>query len=459
MGTIAKLALDSSVAMRVRFDGSPPPQQSMYFRGPVLASFDGRQWTPLRSAFSPEMQVPANLQVSGTSFTYSVTLQPNNQPWILLLDATPEKPALTGSNVTMLPTLQWLSDRPVASLIRYKAQSYTNFTHGPMRPVFGLQDYLDLPAGFNPRTLQLAADMRRNPQLAQAKAPELVQAVLERLRTGGYSYTLSPGVFGANTADEFWFDLKVGFCEHIASSFVVLMRALDVPARIVTGYQGGELNPVDGFWTVRQSDAHAWAEVWMAGKGWVRVDPTSAVAPGRTGSLERLEPPANALTQALITVNPKMAVNLRALWDAANNRWNQWVLNYSQDKQFELLKNLGFESPSWQDLSYVLIGIVVFVSLCGAVWALWERSRQDPWLRLLHQAAKQLKRAGIAVKEGATPRQMAEMVKSTPSTVQFADSPLTHWLLKMEQWRYSPHPAKTLAELRREFRQLHWPSS
>ena len=457
VGSIAKLALDSSVALRVRFDGTPPPQHSMYYRGPVLSSFDGRQWTPLRSAFSPEVQVQAHLRVSGAPINYAVTLQPNNQPWILLLDATPEKPLMAGLSASMQPSLQWLANRPINALVRYQAQSYTQFSHGPMRPEVGLQDYLDLPAGFNPRTLQLAADMRRNPQLAQAQAPQLVQAVLERLRTGGYSYTLEPGVFGTHTADEFWFDRKVGFCEHIASSLVLLMRALDVPARVVTGYQGGELNAVDGFWTVRQSDAHAWTEVWMAGQGWVRIDPTSSVAPGRTGTLERLEPPSNAFTQALITVSPKMALNLRAVWDAANNRWNQWVLNYSQDKQFELLKNLGFASPSWQDLSYLLIGIVVMVSLCGAAWTLWERQRQDPWLRLLHAAAHQLHRAGIPSPPQATPRHLAELLKSSRWALQYAESPLTTWLLRMEQWRYGSRQAGTLAALQREFRQLRWP--
>ena len=457
VGSIAKLALDSSVALRVRFDGAPPPQQSMYFRGPVLSSFDGRQWTPLRSAFSPALQLQANLQVTGPSFTYAVTLQPNNQPWILLLDATPEKPAISPFNATQQPSLQWQADRPFTALVRYKAQSYTSFTHGPLRPVVSLQDYLDLPAGFNPRTLQLAADMRRSPQLAQAQAPQLVQAVLDRLRTGGYSYTLEPGIFGTHTADEFWFDRKVGFCEHIASSFVLLMRALDVPARIVTGYQGGELNAVDGFFTVRQSDAHAWAEVWVAGQGWVRIDPTSAVAPGRTGTFARLEPVGNAFTQALITVNPQVAVNLRAMWDAANNRWNQWVLNYSQDKQFELLRNIGFEAPSWQDLSYLLIGIVVIASLCGAVWTLWERSRQDPWLRLLQRAAQQLNHAGIATPPHATPRHLAELLKSAPLAALYPVLPFAEWLLRLEQWRYGQRDAGTLAVLQREFRQLQRP--
>ena len=128
--------------------------------------------------------------------------------------------------------------------------------------------------------------MRRDPRLAAGGPAALVQAALERLRTGGYSYTLEPGVYGEHTADEFWFDRKEGFCEHIASAFVVLMRAMDIPARIVTGYQGGELNAVDGFWVVRQSDAHAWTEVWLAGHGWVRVDPTvgrgARAAPARS---------------------------------------------------------------------------------------------------------------------------------------------------------------------------------
>jgi hypothetical protein len=163
-----------------------------------------------------------------------------------------------------------------------------------------LPEYRELPTGFNPRTLQLALQTcGATRATANADTPALVQGVMDRLRTGGYTYTLTPGVYGQHTADEFWFDRKAGFCEHIASSFVILMRALDVPARIVTGYQGGERNNVDGFWTIRQADAHAWAEVWMPGSGWTRVDPTSAVAPGRTGAFERLRAPQGAVAAAL----------------------------------------------------------------------------------------------------------------------------------------------------------------
>jgi protein-glutamine gamma-glutamyltransferase len=287
-----------------------------------------------------------------------------------------------------------------------------------------------------------------------------VAAVMQRLRTGGYEYTLEPGVFGPNSADEFWFDRKAGFCEHIASSFVLLMRALDVPARIVTGYQGGDINRVDGDWTVRQSDAHAWSEVWIAGQGWVRVDPTSAVAPGRTGTLMRLRPQPNVFSQAINTVSPTLSINLRALWEAANNNWNQWVLNYSQAKQMNLLRNLGFESPSWEDLSYVLIALVVLASLAGAVWTWWDRWHQDPWLRLLHQAQSAMRKRGWAVDDQQTPRQLSALLDTSA-----ADSEATRacaaWLLQLETWRYAPtassQTAPALATLRQQGRRLRWP--
>lgn len=457
VGSIASLALDDSIAMRIRFDGPPPAQSDLYFRGPVLSSFDGREWRALRSSFPARYQLAADVAVQGAPVNYQVTLAANNRPWLIVLDATPTKPEIVGYTPSMAPDLQWLTDQPMGDLVRYRATSYPQFRHGPTRLAVGLQDYVDLPSGFNPRTLQLAADMRRSPELARASTPQLVEAVMQRLRTGGYQYTLEPGVYGTHTADEFWFDRKAGFCEHIASSFVLLMRALDVPARVVTGYQGGQVNGVDGLWTVRQSDAHAWAEVWVAGQGWVRVDPTSAVAPGRTGSFVRLQPPQNVFTQALNTVSPGFAINLRAMWEAANNRWNQWVLNYSQSRQMDLLRNLGFNAPSWEDLSYVLIALIVLASSAGAVWTLWERYHQDPWLRLLHRAQARLRKAGWTVTAQDTPRQLATQLQ-THGADNAQTAALAAWLLRLEAWRYAPQAPATLATLRRECRQLPWPT-
>jgi transglutaminase-like putative cysteine protease len=457
VGSIASLALDDSIAMRIRFDGAAPRQSELYFRGPVLATFDGREWRPLRSGFAPRMQLTANLQVLGEPVNYQVTLEPNFRPWLLLLDASPNRPAVVGFDARMTAELQWRVERPITELLRYQAQSYPDFRHGPAQPMASLQDYLELPVGFNPRTLQLATEMRREPALANADGAQLVTAVLARLRSNGYRYTLEPGVYGQHSADEFWFDRKEGFCEHIASSFVILMRALNLPARIVTGYQGGERNAVDGFWIVRQSDAHAWAEVWLPQRGWVRVDPTSAVAPSRIGSLQRLLAPRGVVTSALLgNVSPEFAMNVRALWDAVNNSWNQSILNYTQSKQLSLLKNIGFASPGWEDLLYLLIGITVLASLSAAAWTLWERSRHDPWLRLLDMAVAHLKKAGVTVTPNSPPRSVAaQLARHTGATEPRAQA-LADWLLRLEAQRYAP-PGKQhsrLATLRDELKHL-----
>ena len=458
VGTIATLALDDSVALRLKFDGAPPPQRDMYLRGPVLSSFDGREWRPARPDFSSRFSVTASLAVSGTPTNYEVTLEKTNRPWLFVLDATPVAPVLPGFQAMMLADLQWMVNKPITELVRYKAQSYTSFRHGPEALVVSLREFVELPPGYNPRTLAQAVKIRNDPQFASAGSAELVDYVMDRLRTGGYTYTLEPGLYGPNTADDFWYERKEGFCEHIASSFVILLRALDVPARVVTGYQGGELNSVDGYWTVRQSDAHAWAEVWYEGRGWVRVDPTSAVAPGRTGSFQRLSVPQGAVAQALSNLNPAFTLQLRATWEAVNNSWNQWVLNYTQGKQLDLLKNVGFQTPSWEDLALVLIAIVVAVSLLGSVWGLWERSQHDPWLKLLGRARKRLAKAGIASTSASTPRELARQVsgKFGASTQAIHD-----WLMQLEQQRYRPASSageQSLRGLRQQFKQLSWPA-
>ncbi len=457
VGTIAELALDGSIAARIKFDDNrAPPQSQLYFRGPVLAQFDGREWTALPTWARSGQAIP-NLRTRGEPVRYEVTLEASQRPWLLTLDAAPRAPEVPGYEVTGTPDLQWFVNRPITDLVRYRAESHPQFQSGPLTRTGGrLQPYLALPTGSNPRTAALAAQMRADPALAGADANAFVQAALQRLRTGGYTYTLEPGVYGNETADEFWFDRKEGFCEHIASAFVVLMRHLQIPARIVTGYQGGELNNVDNYWVVRQSDAHAWAEVWQEGAGWVRVDPTGSVAPGRIGQFQRLTPQPGLLAGAIGVMSPTLVQNLRAAWEAVNNGWNQWVLNYTQSRQLNLLKNIGFEAPSLEDLAYVLLYLLVGASLAGAAWTLWERSRHDPWLRLLGQARARLAKAGLQLPDTAPPRQMAQAADERfgPAAQAVRD-----WLLKLEAQRYAPATPDSLSTLRAEFRRLAWPAA
>ncbi len=464
VGTIAKLALDDSIALRIKFDDKPPAAKDIYLRGPVLASFDGREWLP-----SKNYPANAKLRVSGRPINYEVSLEPNNKPWLFVVDAAATAPSLAGYELRMTPDLQWLSNRPITELVRYKAQSYTQFSYGPQEAEPSLKNYLDLPAGFNPRTLQLAADMKRDVRFVQADAATLANEIMQKLRTGGYEYTLEPGVYGDNTADEFWFDRKTGFCEHIASAFVVLMRALNVPARIVTGYQGGEFNAIDGYWVVRQSDAHAWAEIWQAGKqdgstvgSWIRVDPTSAVSPQRIDSLQRLSAPSSAFGGVMASLwtntvgtgyNPLL--QLRAVWDAVNNSWNQKILNYSEATQLNVLKNLGFTSPSWTDLSYVLITIIVAASLFGIAWTTWDKRQHDPWLRLLSSVRTRLEKTGLTSPASISPRELAGI-----AIHHFGESakPLAAWLIQLEELRYRQHIRNTdIASLKSGLKNIAWP--
>ncbi|MEZ5607949.1 MAG: DUF3488 and transglutaminase-like domain-containing protein [Burkholderiaceae bacterium] len=466
VGNVADLALDDGIALRVRFDGAPPPQRELYFRGPVLSHFDGREWTARGSggdgldvALGPP---PGDLQVSGAPIGYELTLEPSQRPWLLTLDATPQAPALPpGWRARLTPDLQWVASRPVSALLRYRAQSWPQFSYGQTgwdgRLQRQLGAELQLPAGFNPRTLELARELRTSAPDGGPQA--IVQAALQRLRSGGYHYTLEPGVAGRDSADDFWFDTKAGFCEHIASAFVVLLRAAGVPARIVTGFQGGEMNGLDGYWVVRNADAHAWTEVWLAGRGWVRVDPTGAVMPARIGQMQRLRPPPGLMAGAIGTLNPNLLRQLRAGWEAINNRWNQWVLNYTQGRQLDLLRGLGFAQPSWEDLGKVLAGLLTAAALIGAAWARWERTQHDPWLRLLERARQRLRQAGLDAPAHAPPRELARRAAASawPAEPRAA---IARWLLALERQRYAAADrsrAPSVATLRREFRQLRWP--
>jgi protein-glutamine gamma-glutamyltransferase len=477
VGTIANLALDDSIAMRIKFEGKPPAEKDIYLRGPVLSSFDGRLWLPLKAVTQSEPP-SNNLRVTGQAISYEVTQEANNKPWIFALDAAIAAPVLSGHELRMTPDLQWLSNRLITELVRFKAQSFPQFSYGPEKLDTSLQNYVNLPQGYNPRTLQLAAEIQRDAGSNAANTTSLVNIVMQRLRTGGYEYTLEPGVYGENTADEFWFDRKAGFCEHIASSFVVLMRAMNVPARLVTGYQGGEFNAVDGYWVVRQSDAHAWAEVWQAGNSdgsklgsWVRVDPTSAVAPQRIGSLERLTAPRNVFAGAVASLwtstvgssgfNPFL--QMRAVWDAVNNTWNQRILNYTEATQLNLLKNLGFSSPSWTDLSYLLIAIVVAASLLGIAWTLWDRRQHDPWLRLLASTRIRLEKLGLKTSAQISPRELAKLANNRFGV---SAKPLMAWLIKLETLRYAKDDENAISAavkkhnlrlLQNELSTLRWP--
>lgn len=413
MGSVAEVAQDDSVAMRIRFLGPVPPPPAMYFRGPVLGRYDGVEWRPLfRSEYAPLQR--DGLRTDGPGYRYEMTLEPLRLPLLPLLEATTEVEPIDNLPLSRRDDLSWRTQRPVSERLRFTATAHTSFRSGPLKRGDELRDFVQLPAGYNPRTIAWARQLLARPDLAGADAGRLARAVLQHIAAGGFSYTLAPGLYGETnpraTVDEFWLDRKLGFCEHFAAGFVVVMRAMDVPARIVTGYQGTDPVPLDGYYIVRQSAAHAWAEYWQEGVGWVRADPTAAVAPDRIARSTRLIPQPGLVAGAIGSVSPQLLAQMRDAWESVNNRWNQWVLNYSRGQQLDLLKNLGFHAPSWEDLALLLVGSLSTLALLGAGWAWWDRHRQDPWQRQARQLRTALQRLGLAALPHDTPRMLAAQV-------------------------------------------------
>ena len=436
MGSVAELVGDDSIAMRVRFDGATPPPGAMYFRGPVLTRFDGTEWRGATVDTTATPQLATKLRVRGEPVHYEMTLEPLRLASLPLLEATDTPPTIEGRAVVGLSDLQWLVDRPVNERLRFTAQAYTQFAYGPVVSTPALREALELPAGFNPRTLAWAGALRRDPAYAHADAQTLAAMLMNHIRTEKFSYTVAPGRYGRNAVDEFWLDRREGFCEHFASAFVVIMRALDVPARVVIGFQGTDALPVDGYYAVRQSSAHAWAEYWEAGTGWVRADPTAAVAPDRINRGTRLAPPPGLVAGALSNVGPELLARLRDGWEAVNNRWNQWVLNYSRGQQIDILKNLGVSSPSWEDLALLLIGALSSLALAGAAWAWWDRRRVDPWVRQMERLRAALRERGLNSATHDAPRALAARVRAAFGGQGDAVVAL---LDKLERQRYSRH--------------------
>ena len=385
-GSIARLSLSDAIAFRVKFHGDPPRQGRLYWRGPVLSHFDGRTWRPASSHATPDLPYPAPPASSGT-FQYTMTLEPHNRRWLFAL----EHPVRLPFDGLMSDDFRLLSREPVRSRLRYELVSRPELRAGEQESRQTLRDALALPADFNPRARALAAEW----QSADGAPLAVLRQAQAFFRGNGFRYTLEPPLAGRDGIDEFLFDSRRGFCEHFSSAFVFLMRAAGVPARVVTGYQGGEINPVDGFLVVRQADAHAWAEVWLAGQGWIRVDPTAAASPARieaglAAAVPRGEPLPLGLRPGLDWLR-----ELRWGWEAAGNGWNQWILGYNPERQRQLLERMGLPDADWRSLTSLL---AIFTSLLLAAlmaWALRRTEPRDPAQRAWAQLSGKLARVGL----------------------------------------------------------------
>ncbi len=353
-GDISELALSDEVVFRVRFASAPPPAIQRYWRGPVLFDFDGRAWSRRDASFV----LTSPLVPSGRSIDYVLSLEPHRKRWLFALDYATRWNAprsFLSADYALMQT------EPVTRSLDIEIRSDPLAHANALSATMHARD-TRLPAQTNSRTRELAATLR-----AGAESDErYVNAVLKKFRDEPFYYTLTPPLLSTNAVDQFLFQSKRGFCEHYASAFAVLMRDAGIPARVVTGYQGGTYNRYTGSWIVRQSDAHAWNEVWLAGRGWVRIDPTAAVAPERvevgSDSVARTAPAFARWTRM-----PWMA-DARLRIDAVRQWWRDAILSFDQASQMSLLRSLGLREPDARTL------VLVLAITLGAVlaWLGWQ---------------------------------------------------------------------------------------
>jgi transglutaminase-like putative cysteine protease len=419
-GAISRLALSQETAFRVDFEGKLPPPKLRYWRGPVFWHTNGEKWTLLPTTPLVPGRKP---QFEDSFHRYTVTLEPHNQRWVFALDL----PNVIPAELEQTGDFQLLAEAEVTERKQYRLSSGTSYTTGPLNQG-EMKKGLQLPPNPGSRLEQLVKAWKgENPT-----PKRLVEQALHYFRDEPFYYTLNPPVLDGNTVESFMFDTRRGFCEHFATAFVILMRMGGVPARVVTGYQGGQWNSIGRFLEVKQADAHAWAEVWLPESGWTRVDPTAAVAP------ERIEHGVDVETQVALGeirfnladgLATDLGFGLGTVWRKArmvastvDHAWDSWVLAYGTENQGRLFRWLSLSD--WRLLAACLsIGLVVTL-LAAARSILQKRpAHTDPAKRIYQKFTEKLAAHGFTLQTGEGPRSFAERIgKSSPDLGKSAAS-------------------------------------
>lgn len=430
-GDVSELSLSSAIAFRVKFDGEAPPPRERYWRGPVMHQFDGRTWR-----YSGAREARQQIASSGSTYRYRISLEPQRRNWVFALDMVTgwdHARAYRGEDFQL-----YARQSQISVLTSFDLESTPTYvtTSELRKDLRALDTYI--PRNRNTRTIELARQMRDSAGSDEA----FIQSVLTKFGSEEFYYTLEPPALDANAVDDFLFNTRRGFCEHYAAAFTVMARSVGIPARIVTGYQGGEFNPMGGYFIVRQSDAHAWSEVWLEGQGWQRIDPTAAIAP------ERIERGLDAAISAEENVPGRvlrqnaLLSNLRMAWDAANTFWNSQIVEFGEAQQNWLLKKFNIENPR---LEYLAIGLIVALLgffLVLSVYLTWRfkpRAR-DPVAHVYEQLCRKLAKLGI-------PRQPHEGPNDYVARAAQARPELAAQLAEVQSvyvgLRYGPAPLPT----------------
>ncbi|MDP2644283.1 MAG: DUF3488 and transglutaminase-like domain-containing protein [Desulfobacterales bacterium] len=442
-GDISGLVRSNAVAFRVEFTGDIPPREHLYWRGLVLWHFDGRGWT--RGPRIPEkiMSLPA-----GETVDHVITLEPHENRWLFGLDV----PAFSTEMVRMRTDHTLFLRYDLKERLRYPVKSHAAAFPGPIQS-WEARRSLEIPVAGNEKALALA---RLWAEQTGQQPEKVIKVALEYIRNNDFFYTLNPPVLGPDSVDDFLFRTRRGYCEHYASAFAFLMRAARIPSRIVIGYMGGEVNPYGDYVIVRQSNAHAWVEVWLADQGWVRIDPTGAIAPGRIelDAAAALSPEAFPQYLPWAGLAPLLGHwrNIKLRWDVVNNYWNIWVMGYSDAEQTKLLKKVGFPMGSWKNRIKTLILFFGFIGLFSALLFMppFKKSavRKDKTFEIYTRFCRKLGKMGLP----RSPHQGPADYARTAAALRKDLAPAIHAVTALYiQLRYGAHAD---AALFKKFRSL-----
>lgn len=438
-GAISQLSDNNSVAFRVQFKNEKPGAKQLYWRGPVFTQFDGKTWSKdSKQGLKNRATIDLRYRVSNEPSLYSVTLEPHQQRWLFALDL----PAQVPDGAGLSADFELLAKKPVQQLMRYDMRSFTDYQLASS-DVPEMTTYLQLPLNGGPRARELAQSLWQQ----SANNQRYVDTVLRYLATEPFYYSRQPPLLLTDPIDEFLFGSKSGFCEHYASTFVFLMRAAGLPARVVTGYQGGEMNPQSDYFIVRQSDAHAWAEVWLQGKGWKRIDPTAVIPASRIENqqdLARIRPEVAELA-AVGSWLKNIGRQLGFGWDRINHTWNQWVINYNSERQKDFLSRLlGGDNNmqiDWREMVSWLVGGMIFVLFAVALYLMrpWHKRLSDPAQAAYEEFCRRLVKRGVVRLSTEGPLDFAQRAMlAQPERAREIKKITTLY----ERQRYAPYPTR-----------------
>ncbi len=410
-GNISQLIQSNALAFRVKFDGPTPQQHDLYWRGIVLWNFDGNTWIQGERNNSPFINLRS---ASKAPVRYTVTIEPHHKQWLYALDM----PAIVPNNIDYTGDYTLRSHHEINSLFQYKIASVLRYFNDKKISAWEKQAGLKLPDGTNPKTIIKGRMLARQ----YNKAKDIIAHVLDSFNKQDFYYTLNPPLLlGFNTVDQFLFESRRGFCEHYASSFTLLMRAAGIPARVVMGFQGGTINPLNNVMTIRNTDAHAWSEVWIDNRGWVRIDPTAVIAPQRIEQNLNAALDPSEILPFHMQLDNQFIKDMLFYWDVIDNQWDQWVVGYSEKSQQTFLDHFFEKKIDISQIFLLMIFSFMLMLIIIAIFIMkpWEKQKLDPAVKIYYKFCRKLASRGVLRESHEGPKDYADKaIKQLPDDKQ-----------------------------------------